>query len=73
MESEGNRARFWMCWVEDEGPPKLKHWSKTEAMHEAERLAQLTHRDVFLLEASNFVKYIPPIPRPTLKWEETII
>jgi len=61
-----------MVYVDEENLPRMKHFSGKEAMREAERLAKLTGKDVFLLEATDFARYIPPTPPPELEWHETV-
>ena len=68
-----NRQRFWMCFVDGEACPRYRHYSGQDAMKEAERLAKLTNKDVFLLEATDFVRYTPPTPPPTIEWKDTIV
>lgn len=56
------RQLFWMCYAEAGDIPRLKHWTEAQARTEAERLAILTSEDVFLLEATMFVRIQPPTP-----------
>lgn len=53
--------RFWMCYVEGSKGPSLRHYSYQVAMVEAERLARATGRGVYLLCATHYVAYQPPI------------
>ena len=69
---KSNRQRFWMCFVDGGESPNHKHYAHSIAVKEAERLAELTRRDVFVLEATNFVRFAPPIPLPSIQWKETI-
>ena len=66
------RQRFWMCFVDESDYPRIKHYEEKDAMNEAERLAARFGKDVFLLEASKFVRFVPPIPSPVIEWKETI-
>ena len=66
------RSRFWMVMVDEEGVPRVKHYEEGVARNEAERLAKLTGKDVFVLCADSFVRYTPPIPPPEIKWACTI-
>lgn len=68
------RLRFWMCRVDGESEPRFRHWDEGEAVKEAERLASLTGKDVFLLEASTFVRpeKLEPPPEPPLTWKDTV-
>lgn len=68
-----NRKRFWMCYVDGGDPPTHKHWSEKDARKEAERLAKLTGCDVFVLDASQFVRHTPPTPPPVIEWKTTVI
>ena len=72
MEQKKNRQRFWMCYVDGKSYPHYKHYSKQGAMHEAERLAKGVGGDVFVLEASQFVRYNPPVPPPEMEWKDTL-
>lgn len=65
-----NRKRFWMCYVDNGNYPRCQHWSKEEANVEATRLAILTSNDVFVLEASMFVR--PLKPQPPVTWKATV-
>lgn len=67
--SKENRQRFWVCYVDEEDSPKTKHWSELAAREEAARLAILTNKDVFLLEANLFVRIQPP--QPPVVWKCT--
>lgn len=44
--------QFFMCWVEGNSEPRYKHETKPAAMVEAERLARLTGKPVYLLDAT---------------------
>ena len=57
--------QFWMCWVADNSAPRYRHETKPGAMVEAERLARLTEKHVFLLEATAVCK-LSPSP---IEWE----
>lgn len=41
---------FWMCAVEDGGPPTVRHSHRDLAESEAERLAKLTRKPVYVLK-----------------------
>jgi hypothetical protein len=58
------RHRFWMAYVDEEAMPRHKHYERKDAMKEAERLAKQTGKDVFILEATCWARYTPPIPQP---------
>ena len=60
---KGSRC-FWMLYVEGKESPRHKHFTLPEAEVEAERLARLTGKRVFALEAFAFVeieKVMPPV------------
>ncbi len=67
-----DRQKFWFCFIENGEYPKHRHYERNDAVREAERLAELTKQDVFLLEASEFVRYNPPVPPTTFEWKETL-
>lgn len=69
---KATRQRFWICIVDEGGPP-ARHYYKKDAMKEAERLAKETDSDVFLLEAAEFVRHVPPTPPPIIEWNRTTI
>jgi len=70
---KAGRKKFWMCFVDGKDVPKYQHWNKLEAKTEAERLAKTTGYDVFLLEATWWVRIKPPVPpAPLTVWKETI-
>lgn len=52
---------FWMCYVEGSGMPTMRHLSHQAAVTEAERLARVTGKPVYLLHASSYVTFVPPI------------
>ncbi len=65
------RGKFWMCYAIEGRVPSHKHYSEREARTEAERIAQETQGDVFLLEATEFVS--PIEPRPPVVWSQTTL
>ena len=56
---EEERYPFWMLYVEGSTSPTVKHDS-IKARVEAERLAHLTRKKVFVLRAVSCVAYKPP-------------
>ena len=55
---------FWMCAVEDGGPPTVRHPHEGLARSEAERIARLTGKPVYLLEAVSKVSLeVVPLAR----------
>jgi len=68
-------VEFWMCMVDGvfqstaDRLPKYKHYKEQDAKTEAERLARLTGKDVFLLHASEFVR--PVEPQPPVIWRRS--
>jgi len=62
----GQSHPFWMCVVENGGPPTMKHLHQGLARDEAERLAKKTGRPVYLLEAVGKVslEYVPTVKKP---------
>ena len=66
-----DRKKFWMCMVDEARSPTMKHWSESEARAEAERLSRQTEQDVFILEATEFVRLKKP--EPPMVWKETIV
>ena len=71
-----NRQKFWLCMVDDTTEyypaPKHRHYDMDKATKEAERLAKETGNDVFLLAATWFVRYTPPVVPPEIQWKETL-
>ena len=72
MNQKVNRKEFWMLIVDEEKVPTQKHYNLEEVVQEAERLAKLTVKDVFLLKAIKFVRYTPPVSTPTIEWKKTV-
>ena len=64
------RCKFWMVYVDGMGSTKAQHFVEEEARREAGRLARQTGRDVFLLEASEYVRALPP--EPPVSWRSTV-
>jgi len=64
------RKRFWMCWVDKGRFPTFQHWTLEDARTEATRLARLTNKDVYLLEATDFVR-VAQEPQPPVTWDRT--
>ena len=63
-------APFWMCYVEGMGVPVMRHYSYPVAYAEAERLAKNSHKRVYLLCASSYVVFTPPIQvARVLQWK----
>ena len=60
--------KFWMLYMEDGGAPVSKHRSRSAADTEAERLAKLHGRRIFVLESIYVCEYIPPVPTTGFKW-----
>jgi len=56
------REVFWMYLINDIDPHKHKYYSRKEAKIEAERIARLHGKDVFLLEATHYVTFRDPVP-----------
>ena len=48
--------KFWMCFVEGGVIPVVKHASKDEAKKEADRLANMMFKKVYVLEATDSVQ-----------------
>ncbi len=67
-----NRQHFWMCFV-DEGEASVhKHYSLADARNEAARLAHWSGKDVFVLDASEYVRYTPPVLPSVYEWKVTV-
>lgn len=59
-------VRFWECYVEGTGGGRhYKHWTLESAQTEAERLAKLTEKTVYLFECIGKCK----IEESPIKWE----
>lgn len=69
VSSPVGKQKFFMCFVEGEGIPTYRHFSQEEADTEAERLARLTGKTVFVLSAFKYVEISIPVPPPT--WDYT--
>ena len=50
------KEKFYMCYVEGGNSPTYKHHSLESATTEAKRLADVTGKEVYILEARNCVK-----------------
>ena len=74
MNEDRVRHKFWMVLVDEVGLQPRKHYNRVDAESEAELLAKKYARDVFVLMADEFVRFVPPEP-PTLvaKWDKTVI
>lgn len=65
-------VEFWMCMVDGQFQstsgrlPKYKHYQEREARVEAERLARITGKDIYLLHTVAFVR--PAEPQPPVSW-----
>lgn len=55
------RTEFWLVWRERGGSPTHQHWTKDEAIHEAERLARLQPGDVFYIMKSTAALVAPAV------------
>ena len=64
------RCPFWMVYVDGEPSPKYMHRTEAEAVDEAERLARLTGKDVFVLQAYQWVRATSPTP--PVQWKPTV-
>ena len=60
------RQRFWMVLVDSTNSTSHRHYSENEAYREAERLAAMGGEDVFVLEASEFVRAVKT------EWKKTV-
>jgi len=60
---------YMMCHVRGEQFPRIKHDTEADARNEAERLARLSGKRVYLLEAVAYVDYTPPGSAET-QWVE---
>ena len=58
---------FYMCYVEGGGAPTRKHEASAVGP-EAERLAKVTKRVVFVLKAMASVEYVPPTADSGHRW-----
>ena len=60
--------KFWMCYVEETNNCSHKHYNRTEAIAEAERLLRMpsnANKKVYLLEVVGYAHH-EPMP---IKWE----
>lgn len=51
-----SKQKFYMCYVEGGNSPTYKHTTLESAITEAKRLADVTGKEVTILEARNSVK-----------------
>jgi len=63
--------QFWVCQVEGSKEGTYRHYSLIKAMNEAERLAKLTGRRVFVnvQETVGSVIYLKPVPCTEYQWK----
>jgi len=59
---------FWMVYVEGAGTPIVKHWQRTSAYKEAERLARKTHKPAIVLQAVRICEVAQPTP--PIQWTD---
>ena len=70
-----DHSKFYMLYADGCGVPTRKHWNRSDAVAEAERLAEELGCDIFMLEATEFCRYEEPKPIPlerSHKWRQTI-
>lgn len=66
------RRRFWQVKVIGEAAKPEMYYDRDEACSVAEVYAERTGRDVFVLEAYIFVRFVPPVsPKLEAKWLST--
>jgi len=64
-------TRFWMCYVTGGNVPNHKHYRYSLAQAEAERLAKLTGRRVYVLVADQTITYKAPVTTGYTRYEVT--
>ncbi len=62
---------FYMCYVEGERGPGMKHHRVESAGREAERLARNLGKRVYLLQAYCYAQYTPPT-EAAVKWRKLV-
>lgn len=63
----GNTERFWICWVEGtDWSRHYRHWTLDNAQAEAEELARITGKEVYVFECQG--KWCKTEQQP-VKWE----
>lgn len=60
VPAEAEQEFFFMCYVVGSYPPVVRHADRRIAVAEAERLARISKKRVFVLETVSYVDYSPP-------------